>query len=351
MFRHVIVGNKLATVTTKLRVVAGNDYFLFKLPDDVPEGCYVPIAIRAGGVMSNVASISISASGGSCSDAAGLAASDIETAQKSRQLNMASIQLTHLDLGPLGLDDEVTGNFIRYDFNSLLTAFAPGASRAGIRQALGSPPLGTCTHSPGSPTIPSRLFDVPSDQTPGQFLNVGQALNASGPQGTVQLPAPGYSINSDTNVITPGDYTVDNGTGTAAFGPFKATLTLPPMLTWTNKDALASADRTQDLTVTWSGGIPDKEIVLIVGLAVSEQATAAFLCTEKVSAGKFTVPAWVLSSLPGSATFTEGGQTFPGGLLGIGTAPLTSVGRFTAPGLDFGVFTYEQATVGLVNYQ
>ncbi len=347
----VIVGNKLATVRTKLRVVTGNDYILFKLPDDAPEGCYVPIAIRAGGVMSNVASVSISASGGSCSDATGLAASDIETAQKSGQLNMASIQLTHLDLGPLGLDNEVTGSFARYDFNTLLTAFAPGVTQSAIRKSLGTPAVGSCTVTPGSPTVRNRLFDVPPDRTFGQFLNVGQALNVSGPLGTVPLLAPDYSFNSDTNVITPGDYTVDNGTGTQAFGPFKATLTLPPMLTWTNKDAVVSPDRTQDLTVTWSGGIPDKEFVLIVGLAVSEQATAAFLCTEKVSASKFSVPAWVLSSLPRSAMFTEGGQSLPGGLLAVGTAPLTSVGRFTAPGFDFGVFTYEQATLNLVNYQ
>src|SRR5262249_5693003 len=183
------------------------------------------------------------------------------------------------------------------------------------------------------------------------FLNVGQALNLSGPQVKVQLPAPDYYFQLDGAVITPGDYTVDNGTGTPAFGAFKATLSLPPMVRWTNKDALASPDRTQDLTVTWSGGVPDKEYALIVGLAVNQQVAMGFLCAEKVSAGKFTVPAWVLSSIPKSDVFTAGGQTLPGGLLGVGTAPLTSVGRFTAPGLDFGVFTYEQATATLVNFQ
>ena len=85
-------------------------------------------------------------------------------------------------------------------------------------------------------------------------------------------------------------------------------------------------------------------------IATEVDVTAGY-STERVSAGKFTVPAWVLSSLPASATFTLGGQNVPGGFLGVGTIPLTNAGRFTAPGLDFGVFTYEQATVSLVYFQ
>jgi hypothetical protein len=195
------------------------------------------------------------------------------------------------------------------------------------------------------------LFDTPPDPIPLQPLNAGPALNLNGPAGTAQLPAPDYSFKPDGNVITPGDYTVDNGAGTPAVGPFKAVLNLPPMVTWTNKDAFTSADRTQDLTVTWSGGNPDKEFALIAGLSVNQQVTGGFLCAEKVAAGKFTVPAWVLSSIPKSDVLTQDGQPVPGGILGIGTASFTNAGRFTATGLDFGVITYEQATLNLLLYQ
>jgi hypothetical protein len=200
------------------------------------------------------------------------------------------------------------------------------------------------------PTKPNNPFDTPSDQIPLFYFNVGPALNLNGPPGSVQLPAINYSYNPDGDAITPGDYTVDNGNGSPQVGQFKAAITLPPPLTWTNKDGLNSQDRTQSLSVTWSGGITDKEFVMIVGLSAN-QATAGFLCTAQVSAGQFTVPAWVLSSLPASGTFTQGNQTFPTGLLGVGTAPFTNVGRFSASGLDFGVLTYEQAIVNLVNYQ
>jgi hypothetical protein len=347
----VIVGNKLATLIAELRVTEGSDFILFKLPDDVPPGCYVPIAIRAGGVISNVASISISATGGSCSDATGLSASDIDAAQKSGQIRIGTIVLGRLDIGPLGSGDFANGIFARYDFNSLQQAFSVGNDGQGIRSSFSTPPLGTCTVSAGRATNPNNLFDTPGDPTPYQGLNAGTALNLNGPSGTVQLPAPAYSFSPDGDPITPGDYSADNGAGSAAIGPFKAVLNLSPGLTWTNSGALASQDRTQDLTVTWSGGNPDKEFALIVGLSTGTQATVAFLCTEKVSAGRFTVPAWVLSTIPASGNFALGGQTLQAGLLGVGTASFPNAGRFTATGLDFGVFTYEQATIRLVPYQ
>src|SRR5262249_54728461 len=138
----VIVGNKLAAVTAKVRTGQGNDFILFKLPDDVPEGCYVPVAVRVGGVTSNVASISIAASGGSCSDPGGFAAADIDAAQKTGQLRMGTILISHLDLGPLGAQDSADAIFTRYDFNTLLASFAPGVNGEGVRGAFATPPPG-----------------------------------------------------------------------------------------------------------------------------------------------------------------------------------------------------------------
>ena len=348
----VFVGNKLAAPLYELRVGDGSDFIVFKLPDDVAVGCYVPVAIRAGGVTSNVVTISVSASGGSCTDPGGLSASDIDAAQKAGHISMGTIVLSHIDFGPFGPSDAAAGIFGRYDTNSLLAALSPGNNGPGIRSSFITPALGTCAVSQGSATNPAHLFDTPGDPTPFQFFSTGQTLNLNGPAGTVQITAPNYIFKPDGYVITPGDYTVDNGTGSAqGAGPFKAAITLPPMLTWTNMAEFTSPDRTQDLTVTWTGGDPAKEFALIAGVAASNQVTVGFLCAGQVSAGQFTVPAWVLSSLPKSDLFTSGDQTMPGGILAVGKASFTSAGRFTAPGLDFGVLTYEQATVSLVTYQ
>ena len=340
----VMVGNKPATVITKVREGAsGADDILFKLPDDVPQGCLVPIAVQAGGVTSNVASISISSSGGSCSDPTGFTASDIDLAQRNKGLSIGIIDFHHLDLGG-NVDNEAAGRFVRYDFDSLSGSFAAASTDTGIRGSFAVPPLGSCTVSLGSAT-----GDVRGDESPFQRLNIVQALNLSGPNGKAQLAAPDYYFQTDNDFFTPGDYTVDNGTGTATFGPFKGALTLPPPLKWTNRDALTSADRSQDLTVNWTGGAADREFVMIAGFSQNERVIAAFLCTEKASAGKFTVPAWVISSIPASVATDR--QTLPPGFLGLATAPFTSVGRFTGSGLDFGLFTYEQGAFIAVTFR
>jgi uncharacterized protein (TIGR03437 family) len=349
----VIVGNTVVPAVNTVRT-NGSDFILFQLPDNTPEGCYVPVAVRASGMISNVGTISVSSTSSTCSDTTGLAASDIDLAQKSGGLRAGSINLTRFDLQPFGLMEDVSGNFGRYDFNSLLSSFsAPVGQGGGIRPGFPVPAFGTCTVSPGNPLRPNHPFDTRSDPVSPLFFNAGPALTINGPQGTFSMPAPDYDFSPDSDVLVPGSYSVDNGTGTQQVGAFKAALTMPPMLTWSNPPGFgASLDRTQDLTVTWSDGLADKEFVIIVGISSNQQATAGYLCAEKVSAGQFTIPAWVLSSIPASDQFDAGGgQQVPSGLIGVGTAPLTSVGRFSSPTLDFGQFTYEQATVNIVSYQ
>ncbi|HEY3739946.1 MAG TPA: beta-propeller fold lactonase family protein, partial [Bryobacteraceae bacterium] len=119
---NVVVGNEVVNVLYELRVADGSDYIVFQLPADVLLGCYVPVAVQAGGVTSNVVGISISASGGSCSDPTGLSSSDIDTAAQAGKINMNTILLSHIDFGPLGPSDSATGLFLSYDFNSLLAA-------------------------------------------------------------------------------------------------------------------------------------------------------------------------------------------------------------------------------------
>lgn len=338
---EVIAGSKQATVIAKARSVWGGDYLVIKLPDNVEQGCYVPVAVRAGGLTSNVASISIAADGGSCSTEVGLSSADIDTARNSGQLRMGKIGVAHFEIPQFGVFDTAASRFIGQDLRSLRVISSPAAIEAGILDIFAVPPAGACTVTPGFVANPGDPLQFDSPGGTGQNLNPGPALNLSTPANSLRLPAPSYSADIDSPGVTPGDYTVDNGTGGPDIRAFKAGLAVPPMIKWTNQGETATPDRSQELTLTWTGGVPDKQLVGVVGLSWNRQAVALFMCTEKVSAGKFTVPSWVLSSLP--ATAPSDGLPSPGGLLGLVTFPLSNVSRFDAPGLHFASFLYEQA--------
>ena len=145
----------------------------------------------------------------------------------------------------------------------------------------------------------------------------------------------------------PGLFTVDNGGGSQV-GPFQASLNFPTSLTWSNRDSIPDRiPRSEDVTVTWTGGDPDTEFVVIEGHSIHAAAVeGSFVCTERVEAGRFTVPSVVLSSLPVTREWFTDDES-PAGSLNVGTQPTAGAARFTASGIDWGYFTYFDVELNL----
>jgi hypothetical protein len=136
------------------------------------------------------------------------------------------------------------------------------------------------------------------------------------------LPAPLY--------LNPGNYSV-TGSGGGDVPTIQASLALPTAIQWNNQDSISPISRNRDLEITWIGGAPG-DYVAISGLSLRDNpaAGANFSCTAPVSAGRFTVPAFVLSAMP------------PGrGAIEVSHGPGMNTRRFSAPGLDVGVFVYQ----------
>jgi hypothetical protein len=97
-----------------------------------------------------------------------------------------------------------------------------------------------------------------------------------------------------------------------------------------------------DLTLQWNGGDPSLQngLVTIGGVSFVDAARTQYMefqCTASVSANQFTIPAWVLSALPPSATLQNGTQAIPLGFIWIGEYDTPTV--FQAHGLDRGMIT------------
>ena len=303
-------------------------------------------------MVSNFATMSISANGGACSDPNGLTAADITNAQAKGTLVMGILELIRQDSltalppaagGPVSRLDNFVGAITEMSFGTLI----------GLPVREISTP-GSCTvwrdHSVGGETgdQPAFLGD------PFTTLSAGQ-VTVSGPKGTKSFDGlspdfyqplgaasyidpsfPGIPIVGDA-MLDPGSFTVSATGGTTqgrpSIGAFSSQITIPQPPTFSNRFAFNSISRSDanGLAVTWTGADPNG-LVEIRGYSTKQDPkdpTAGFFCVERGSAGTFTVPPAVLLSMPVSAS---GGVGLAMGIqLGV-----SSTSRFTASGVDVG---------------
>ena len=366
---EVYVGNVAANVAYKGRsgCCVGIDQVVFTVPQGV-EGCYVPVAVRAGNTTSNIGTMSISATGRTCSDLTGLSAADVAKLQNNSSFTVADISLSRAQLklnfpgaGTLTATiDDANGAFKNFRSLDLLAAAARGAF-GGLAGPGNSPlPSTGCTVSQFTyKDVGDSIPPVSSGEgVAWRELDAGTALNLTGAAGTRKLTRhnngtdieyypddslgfvsagtlPGLPPNSPL-FLEPGNFTVDNGTGSAV-GAFRATVSVPAAApTWTNQDSLSNIPRSQDLQITWSGATSNLRVALYGSSAdPASRAGADFACIAPSGASSLTVPSWILAALPASGLSAEGARV---GFLGLGAATLPV--RFQATGVDAGFISF-----------
>ena len=337
---QVYVGTTTATVNYHGRsgCCAGVDQIVFEVPAGV-EGCYVPVGVQAGDAMSNIATIAVSSTGETCSDSI-LGADLIAKLASGQTVNFGYLRLEE----GLGGDDAF-GTFSQY------TPQTAGLAEYGVSS-------GYCI-SCQSGTLACG-YGL-SDFSPGQ-IDAGPTLTVQGFGRTVTVPkyGPGYyfgTLNgSDGSRYLWGglNYSM-SGPGGAQIGSFSVAETLNSAAALIASPASGqSVSLKDDLTVQWSGGNPNQPngFFTIGGLSFADQAETQFVefqCTAPVSATQFTVPAWVLSTLPPSAITHDGTEAIPLGYIWIGEYDTPT--EFQAKGLDRGIITDMFYLLRVVQYQ
>jgi hypothetical protein len=134
-------------------------------------------------------------------------------------------------------------------------------------------------------------------------------------------------------IITPGSFTVSTSGGTD-IPSLRASSNIPTPITWTNRDQVVNIDRTQPLTITWTGASAT-QTVSIVGGAVDlpTNSSALFQCIAPSGSTGFTVPPAILSALPATRLLVSETRA----VLFVGTLPLGASSVVTAAGLDTAV--------------
>jgi len=322
---------------------AGEDQINFVIPNIT--GCYVPVMVKIGNLVSNTVSMSIGAGGGMCSDPlsnyGGLTPAYVQ-AHGMRQGSVTLIRSTwEAPTGGSSATDIGVGVFESYNWTQLAAS-----------QGIGVSVYGACTVFTFSGTTATA-----SDPIVPTFLDAG-ALSLVGPSGgTISIPETSNGVYNDllgTSAnypgplyLSPGNYTL-TAKGGADVGAFTSTLTLPAPVTWTNMDAITSVTRANGVTVNWTGGTGNIMIEGYSQITTPQNAGAIFICYAQASAGSFTVPPNVLLALPVSATTSAGA---PLGALMVSNGPPSATFNPNPPtGLDVGTFSASFTSGKLLGY-
>ena len=319
---QLYVGGKQAVVQYKGRsgCCSGVDQIVFEVPSGV-SGCSVPVVAQVDNAISNFTTIAIAdANGSECSDVTGISGSSLAKLQSGGTLRVASIVLS---VNMYDIVSEVGAAQFAEIGMATLSNWIP----------LGMPSPGSCTVALPKPATSG--FNPPPPINP---LDAGRFLTVTGPKGSRQVLTQGGGIYRETfatgtivQFLEPGSYTVENGSGGATVGSFRAMLNVPAELTSTVETSPL------ETTVRWTGGDPSSYLVIQGAGASTTGARSTFSCVERTGAGQFTLPSYVTASLPGNPTeivTSAATGLFPGGL-------------FQAPGLDYGFLSFCSPTTAL----
>ncbi len=133
------------------------------------------------------------------------------------------------------------------------------------------------------------------------------------------------------------------GPGGKDVGPFTATITFPTVLDWTNESSISTVTEAQGQLITWTGGATGTYVD--IGGTSSTSPTdgstplsITFACFVPVGDQQFTIPSYVLLSLPTGS-----------GSIGVTNSAIPVA--FTATGISHGVAMAGDTTDVNVTYK
>ncbi len=272
----------------------------FQLPGDIATGCFTSLQVNAGGTVSNSVTIPIAAAGaGACSDPQ-LSQADLATLDTGGTIAFGGVGIvkTTATSSPASGGSVTTTTIERASGDiGVFTADAYGALFSGIK-------VDAC-----AVTDNTRSATAKSPGTPSSYLDAGPALPLSGPglpSGTaltVAVAGPIYGKTLTNGTLAGGTYTL-TGNGGKDVGPFSASAVFPASFSVGGWDSLNTIDRTQPLTISWSGGGDMVTIIGTTNSVVGKDAansnlihTVEFTCTVPASRGSYTIPTEVLQPL------------------------------------------------------
>jgi uncharacterized protein (TIGR03437 family) len=268
----------------------GLDQINVTAPTDVAAGCYVAVAVRANGRLSNVVSVPFAQTGRTCPHPFNISEQSASRIDAGGNITIA-MALGERRSSEMGVVGEGAGiGFAEVDANSLETTVDTSTDPYHNTRP------GTCALQafPSDATLIRR----PMLSRP-RFLDAGSVVRLAGPSFATELrrvPGEAYGTNLPNGTLRAGLWTFSSAGG-SDIAPFQLATELPNALTWTNRQD--TIDPRQALRIDWlaDNSTPVK-IVVTAGTQASQGMFSSITCTVAAQDRSVTIPAALMATLP-----------------------------------------------------
>jgi uncharacterized protein (TIGR03437 family) len=351
---EILVGEKRAAnklYSGRSPCCAGVDQIVFEIPADAPQGCYVPVRVRAGAVLSNTVTVAVNASGGACSDPGSV----FDSVRSQARFGVVFLERS------LRLVDDEFGNQQEISSDALIATFREETpSDFYFNPIFSRSPPGSCQVL----AVRGDAFETAPlpGQQPARELDAGRTLQITSANGARLGPRRSESSEFYSSLLggtvpaavqlplflnVPGVYTVA-GKGGADVGPFEVQVSASEPAAWANRSQTTVVRRSQSVTVNFAGGAAAGRMLSVWGGGYDQptDSSTVFVCSVDGAANSFTVPATVLANIPAVRPYV--------GLSKGWLAVVSLVGgrsAFSATGIESGVALLSVTYARTVDYE
>lgn len=349
---EVIVGGKIVTsfeYAGRAPCCAGLDQIVLRLPPDTPLGCWVPLQIRVRNqYLSAPVTLAVSSDNSPCQDGEWTPISTrLRTGGRIGVFSLSRTTTTQALTGVRSINGvaEQLG----------IVAASASATEFAFEPSLSMPPVGTCTAYTRSGSGPwgIQLSGQPLTAIPGVTFTVTNGSNTRTATSSRAIANALLGVSDTVGFYatrTPPTFTAGQTAGlvvqSGGVGPFQGQFTLPAAATWSGAGSIGTVPRNSDLQLSFSATPAGPTVIYGMSRNNALNVTGMFYCLAASGQSTFTIPAYILGTLPASADF------FGAGTGALGLARLEGgLKPAVIPGLDASLIAVFQGETRAVRYR
>jgi uncharacterized protein (TIGR03437 family) len=324
----VSIGGMLATTMYAGRAAccAGIDQIVVNVPDDAPSGCWVPVVVNAGGVVSNTTTMAIGAPGDTSCDDPGNPLSQLVQTPGTQ----AFIHVERVD----SIENVDTSTPVTKTLDWIYSRFYTRPdSPYNFDPYMSYPPPGACLvhQTSGDSFYDKSLRGVlPASASlgpqPKQTYNNGSQALSFSPGRWFFSSAMGGTARSKAFAMKPlganASFTIDP----AGLNETALALNPEPPPAWTRPNGLLVVPRNSPLALSFTpGDSAAPTAILLYSYAAATNSTVEVQCLAPAGANTFTISADILANLQPTYQIIDGSYA----VLAVGTLGVNNAVPFT----------------------